>query len=123
VYICTPNNFARKVSCTVYIHICIQIICQTVYIGVQINALFVWLISHQPAALFSQNKPATSNQPAVANQLTVFPPLLCWAIPKQRHCTTCSRSSRTPLALFIRTSGLLVKCPMLWYVTAMDFTI
>jgi hypothetical protein len=27
--------------------------------------LFVWLISHQPAVLFSQNKPATNNQPAV----------------------------------------------------------
>jgi hypothetical protein len=30
-----------------------------------IFALFVWLISHQPAVLFSQNKPATNNQPAV----------------------------------------------------------
>jgi hypothetical protein len=29
------------------------------------NALFAWLISHQPAVLFSQNKTATSNQPAV----------------------------------------------------------
>jgi hypothetical protein len=28
--------------------------------GMQICALFVWLISHQPAVLFSQNKPATS---------------------------------------------------------------
>jgi hypothetical protein len=28
-------------------------------------ALFVWLISHQPAVLFSQNKPAISSQPAV----------------------------------------------------------
>jgi hypothetical protein len=27
--------------------------------------LFVRLISHQPAVLFSHNKPATSNQPAV----------------------------------------------------------
>jgi hypothetical protein len=27
--------------------------------------LFVWLISHQPAVLFSQNKPATRNQPTV----------------------------------------------------------
>jgi hypothetical protein len=27
--------------------------------------MFVWLISHQPAVLFSHNKPATSNQPAV----------------------------------------------------------
>jgi hypothetical protein len=28
-------------------------------------SLFVWLISHQPAVLFSQNKSATSNQPTV----------------------------------------------------------
>jgi hypothetical protein len=31
----------------------------------QTCALFVRLISHQPAVLFSQNKSATSNQPAV----------------------------------------------------------
>jgi hypothetical protein len=29
------------------------------------DALFAWLISHQPAVLFSHNKTATSNQPAV----------------------------------------------------------
>jgi hypothetical protein len=29
------------------------------------KALFARLISHQPAILFSHNKPATSNQPAV----------------------------------------------------------
>jgi hypothetical protein len=29
------------------------------------NALFAWLISHQPTVLFSQNKPATNNQSAV----------------------------------------------------------
>jgi hypothetical protein len=28
-------------------------------------ALFLWLISHHPAVLLSQNKPATSNQPTV----------------------------------------------------------
>jgi hypothetical protein len=28
-------------------------------------SLFAWLISHQPAVLFSQNKSATGNQPAV----------------------------------------------------------
>jgi hypothetical protein len=28
-------------------------------------SLFDWLISHQPAVLFSQNKPATNNQPTV----------------------------------------------------------
>jgi hypothetical protein len=29
------------------------------------SALFAWLISHQPAVLFSQNKSATSNQPTI----------------------------------------------------------
>jgi hypothetical protein len=29
------------------------------------GGLFAWLISHQPAVLFSHNKPAISNQPAV----------------------------------------------------------
>jgi hypothetical protein len=29
------------------------------------NSLFTWLIRHQPAVLFSQNKSATSNQPTV----------------------------------------------------------
>jgi hypothetical protein len=28
-------------------------------------SLFAWLISHQPAVLFSHNKPATSNRPTV----------------------------------------------------------
>jgi hypothetical protein len=31
----------------------------------EFSALFAWLISHQPAVLFSQNKSATSNQPTV----------------------------------------------------------
>jgi hypothetical protein len=31
----------------------------------EIFALIAWLISHQPAVLFSHNKSATSNQPAV----------------------------------------------------------
>jgi hypothetical protein len=30
-----------------------------------LNALFAWLISHQPAVFFSHNKPTTSNQSAV----------------------------------------------------------
>jgi hypothetical protein len=33
--------------------------------GKDTTALFVWLISHQPAVIFFQNKPATSNQPTV----------------------------------------------------------
>jgi hypothetical protein len=40
----------------------------TWYLNAQISektALFVWLISHQPAVLFSHNKSTTSNQPAV----------------------------------------------------------
>jgi hypothetical protein len=31
----------------------------------EVSSLFVRLISHQPAVLFYQNKPATSNQVAV----------------------------------------------------------
>jgi hypothetical protein len=31
----------------------------------RIRALFAWLISHQSAVLFSQNKPTSSNQPTV----------------------------------------------------------
>jgi hypothetical protein len=31
----------------------------------EVFSLFAWLISHQPAVLFSHNKPATNNQPAV----------------------------------------------------------
>jgi hypothetical protein len=31
----------------------------------EVYALFAWLISHQPAVLFSQNKPATNNQPTI----------------------------------------------------------
>jgi hypothetical protein len=30
-----------------------------------VPSLFAWLISHQPAVLFSQNKSATSNQPTL----------------------------------------------------------
>jgi hypothetical protein len=33
------------------------------------NALFAWLISRQPTVLFSQNKPATSNQPESASSI------------------------------------------------------
>jgi hypothetical protein len=34
-------------------------------ISVPVNGLFICLINHEPAVLFSKNKPATSNQPAV----------------------------------------------------------
>jgi hypothetical protein len=30
--------------------------------------MFVWLISHQPAVFFSQNKPTTDHQPTILNQ-------------------------------------------------------
>jgi hypothetical protein len=32
---------------------------------VSLDVLFSWLISHQPAVLFSQNKPVITNQPVV----------------------------------------------------------
>jgi hypothetical protein len=31
----------------------------------EVCSLFAWLINHQPAVLFSQNKSATSNQPTI----------------------------------------------------------
>jgi hypothetical protein len=34
-------------------------------VRIYIIALFVWLISHQPAVLFSQDKSAISNQPTI----------------------------------------------------------
>jgi hypothetical protein len=50
------------------ISICLGRLCSLLVAYRQIigvNALFVWLLSHQPAVLFSQNKSATSNQPTV----------------------------------------------------------
>jgi hypothetical protein len=41
------------------------------------NALFAWFISHQPAVLFSHNKPATSNQPAVLFSQNKPAPAIC----------------------------------------------
>jgi hypothetical protein len=41
-----------------------RVVSDTVH-HVHIFALFIWLISHHAALLFSQNKPATNNQPAV----------------------------------------------------------
>jgi hypothetical protein len=32
---------------------------------IKLFGLFVWIISHQPGVLFSQNKSAISNQPTV----------------------------------------------------------
>jgi hypothetical protein len=40
-------------------------VCQVSTWAAGATTLFAWLISHQPAVLFSHNKPATSNQPAV----------------------------------------------------------
>jgi hypothetical protein len=41
------------------------------------NAQFVWLISHQPALLFSQNKSATNNQPTVLFPQNKSAPAIC----------------------------------------------
>jgi hypothetical protein len=40
-------------------------VCEDGELNVAVCVLFVWLISHQPAVLFSHNKSATSNQPVV----------------------------------------------------------
>jgi hypothetical protein len=41
-----------------------------------IFVLFVWLISHLPAVLFSQNKSATNNQPAVLFSQNISAPAI-----------------------------------------------
>jgi hypothetical protein len=43
----------------------VELLHHTKVLGVESFALFAWLIRHQPAVLFSQNKLATNNQPAV----------------------------------------------------------
>jgi hypothetical protein len=64
---------------------------------VTVCALFVWLISHQPAVLFSHNKSATSNQstvlffqnkpaPAISHQTNEQPDVLCLEL-EGVHCT------------------------------------
>jgi hypothetical protein len=40
-------------------------LCVKMFVGCTTNNLFVRLISHQPAVLFSQNKLVTSNQPTI----------------------------------------------------------
>jgi hypothetical protein len=50
------------------------------------STLFVWLISHQPAVLFSQNKPATSNEPTIlflSEQISI-------SQTNMPRCTSCS---------------------------------
>jgi hypothetical protein len=43
--------------------------------------LFVWLISHQPAILFSQNKSGTSNQSAVLSSQNKPAPAISHQLP------------------------------------------
>jgi hypothetical protein len=58
----------------------------------QTSALFVWLISHQPAVLFSQNKSATNNQPAVLFSQNISAPAISHQPNEQAdqvdHCNT-----------------------------------
>jgi hypothetical protein len=49
-------------------------------------ALFVWLISHQPAVLFSQNKPAINNQPALLFSQNKSTPAISHQPNKQAAC-------------------------------------
>jgi hypothetical protein len=49
-------------------------------------ALFAWLISHQPAVLFSHNKPATSNQPAVLFSQNKPAPAISHQPTEQAEC-------------------------------------
>jgi hypothetical protein len=49
-------------------------------------ALFVWLISHQPAVLFSRNKPATNNQPTVLFTQNKSAPAISHQPNEQAEC-------------------------------------
>jgi hypothetical protein len=49
-------------------------------------ALFAWLISHQPAVLFSYNKPAISNQPAVLFSQNKSAPAISHQPTEQARC-------------------------------------
>jgi hypothetical protein len=60
-------------------------------------ALFVWLISHQPAVLFSQNKSATSNQPTVLFSQNKSAPAISYQ-PNELVGEEGDRIRSTPLA-------------------------
>jgi hypothetical protein len=53
------------------------------------GSLFVRLISHQPAVLFSRNKPATSNQPAVLFSQNKSAPAIGHQPNEQADCLGC----------------------------------
>jgi hypothetical protein len=61
-------------------------------------AVFVWLISHQPTVLFSQNKPAITNQPAVLFSQNKLAPAISHQPNKHAACLDCQNSS-LPLSL------------------------
>jgi hypothetical protein len=56
-------------------------------------SLFAWLISHQPAVLFSHNKSATSNQPAVLFSLNKSAPAISHQPNEQAHGTACRHAT------------------------------
>jgi hypothetical protein len=58
-----------------------------------VYALFVWLISHQPAVLFSQNKSAASNQPAVFFSQNKSAPVISHQSNEQVVCRPLALSS------------------------------
>jgi hypothetical protein len=68
-------------------------------------ALFAWLISHQTAVLFSQNKSATSNQPTVLFSQTKPAPAVSHQPNEQAEflsscqCTTSDALTCTPSLL------------------------
>jgi hypothetical protein len=57
------------------------------------RVLFVWLIRHQPAVLFSENKPATSNQLAVL-------------FSQNKSASVTSKTNRLPARAFQRPTRL-----------------
>jgi hypothetical protein len=80
---------------------------------IQVDGLFVWLISHQPAVLFSQNKPATNNQPAVIFSQNKPAPAISHQPTEQACCpNVAARACYAPCTPFLikETCAILCDC-------------
>jgi hypothetical protein len=64
--------------------------------------LFVWLISHQPAVLFSQNKPVIDNQPIILSSQNKSTPVISHR-PKRNMMLQASEQKATHAVTHART--------------------
>jgi hypothetical protein len=71
-----PSDSEKKDTTDVAVKICTRKQLKTLT-----PTLFVWLISHQPAVLFSQNKSGTSNQSAVLSSQNKPAPAISHQLP------------------------------------------